>query len=237
VMYQLAKLGFTQSYTYFAWKNSSWEIAEYFTELEEGGILEYFRPNLWPNTPDILNEYLQKGGRAGFMVRLILAGTLAASYGIYGPAFELCEGRPVRQGSEEYLDSEKYQIRVWDINNPNSLRDLITHVNRIRLASPALQLNTGLTFHPVDNQQLIAYSKVCEDPKDMILAVVNLDSHNRQAGWVNLDLDVLHLGSEESFQVHDLLTDARYVWHGSRNFVDLNPAVLPAHIFRVHSIG
>jgi starch synthase (maltosyl-transferring) len=237
VMYQLAKLGFTQSYTYFAWKNSSWEIAEYFTELEEGGILEYFRPNLWPNTPDILNEYLQEGGRAGFMVRLILAGTLAASYGIYGPAFELCEGRPVRQGSEEYLDSEKYQIRVWDINNPNSLRDLITHVNRIRLSSPALHRNDGLNFHPVDNQQLIAYSKVCEDPKDMILAVVNLDSHNRQAGWVNLDLEVLHLGSEESFQVHDLLTDTRYVWHGSRNFVDLNPALLPAHIFRVHSIG
>jgi starch synthase (maltosyl-transferring) len=237
VMYQLAKLGFTQSYTYFAWKNSSWEITEYFTELEEGGILEYFRPNLWPNTPDILNEYLQQGGRAGFMVRLILAGTLAASYGIYGPAFELCEGRPVRQGSEEYLDSEKYQVRVWDINNPNSLRDLITHVNRIRRASPALQLNTGLTFHPVDNQQLIAYSKVCEDPKDMILAVVNLDPRNRNAGWVTLDLDALHLGSEESFQVHDLLTDARYVWHGSRNFVDLNPALLPAHIFRVHSIG
>ena len=237
VMYQLAKLGFTQSYTYFAWKNSSREITEYFTELEQGGILEYFRPNLWPNTPDILNEYLQKSGRAGFMVRLILAGTLAASYGIYGPAFELCEGRPVRQGSEEYLDSEKYQIRVWDINNPNSLRDLITHVNRIRRASPALQLNTGLSFHPVDNQQLIAYSKVCEDPKDMILTVVNLDPRNRQAGWVNLDLDALHLGSEESFQVHDLLTDARYVWHGSRNFVDLNPALLPAHIFRVHSIG
>jgi starch synthase (maltosyl-transferring) len=237
VMYQLAKLGFTQSYTYFAWKNASWEITEYFTELEEGGVLEYFRPNLWPNTPDILNEYLQKSGRAGFMTRLILAGTLGASYGIYGPAFELCEGRAVREGSEEYLDSEKYQIRVWDINNPNSLRDLITHVNRIRRASPAMQRNTGLTFHPVDNQQLIAYSKVCEDPKDLILVVANLDSHARQAGWVNLDLDAFHLGSEESFQVYDLLTDARYVWHGSRNFVDLNPALLPAHIFRVQSIG
>jgi len=237
VMYQLAKLGFTQSYTYFAWKNASWEITEYFTELEEGGVLEYFRPNLWPNTPDILNEYLQKSGRAGFMTRLILAGTLGASYGIYGPAFELCEGRAVREGSEEYLDSEKYQIRVWDINNPNSLRDLITHVNRIRRASPAMQRNTGLTFHPVDNQQLIAYSKVCEDPKDLILVVANLDSRARQAGWVNLDLDAFHLGSEESFQVCDLLTDARYVWHGSRNFVDLNPALLPAHIFRVQSIG
>jgi starch synthase (maltosyl-transferring) len=171
------------------------------------------------------------------MVRLLLAGTLAASYGIYGPAFELCEGRSVREGSEEYLDSEKYQIRVWDINNPNSLRDLITLMNRIRRASSALQWNTGLTFHPLDNPQLIAYSKVCEDPKDMILVVANLDSHNRQAGWVSLDLDAFHLGSEESFQVHDLLTDARYVWHGPRNFVDLNPAVLPAHIFKVRSIG
>ncbi len=237
VMYQLAKLGFTQSYTYFAWKNASWEIAEYFTELEEGGVLEYFRPNLWPNTPDILNEYLQKSGRPGFVARLILAATLAASYGIYGPAFELCEGRAVREGSEEYLDSEKYQIRVWDINNPNSLRDLITHMNRIRRESPALQRNTGLTFHPVDNQRMIAYSKVCDDPADMIFVVVNLDPHSRQAGWVNVDVDALHLGSEESYQVHDLLTDARYVWHGSRNFVELNPTILPAHVFRVHSIG
>ncbi len=237
VMYQLAKLGFTQSYTYFAWKNTSWEITEYFTELEEGGVLEYFRPNLWPNTPDILNEYLQKSGRPGFMVRLILAATLGASYGIYGPAFELCEGRAVREGSEEYLDSEKYQIRVWNINNPNSLRDLITHVNRIRRGSPALQHNTGLKFHPIDNTQMIAYSKVCDDPADMIFAVVNLDPHNRQAGWVTVDVDALHLGTEESYQVHDLLTDARYVWHGSRNFVELNPTVLPAHIFRVHSIG
>ena len=237
VMYQLAKLGFTQSYTYFAWKNTSWEITEYFTELEEGGVLEYFRPNLWPNTPDILNEYLQKSGRPGFMVRLILAATLAASYGIYGPAFELCEGRAVREGSEEYLDSEKYQIRVWNINNPNSLRDLITHVNRIRRGSPPLQRNTGLKFHPVDNAQMIAYSKVCDDPADMIFVVVNLDPHNRQAGWVTVDVDALRLGTEESYQVHDLLTDARYVWHGSRNFVELNPTVLPAHIFRVHSIG
>jgi starch synthase (maltosyl-transferring) len=237
VMYQLAKVGFTQSYTYFAWKNAAWEITEYFTELEEGGVLEYFRPNLWPNTPDILNEYLQKSGRPGFMTRLILAATLGASYGIYGPAFELGEGRAVREGSEEYLDSEKYQIRVWDINNPNSLRDLITLMNRIRRASPALQQNAGLTFHPVDNAQLIAYSKVCEDPKDMILVVANLDPQHRQAGWVNLGLDALHLGSEESFQVHDLLTDAHYVWHGPRNFVDLNPVVLPAHVFKVRSIG
>jgi starch synthase (maltosyl-transferring) len=237
VMYRLAKLGFTQSYTYFAWKNTSWELREYFNEICESGALEYFRPNLWPNTPDILNEYLQKGGRPAFVTRLILAGTLAASYGIYGPAFELCEHQPVREGSEEYLDSEKYQIRAWDIHNPNSLRDLITHINGIRRSSPALQRNFGLKFHTVDNQQLIAYSRVSEDRADMILAVVNLDPRNTQSGWVSVSLDEFHLGTDESYQVHDLLTDVRYVWHGSRNYVQLNPTILPAHIFRVRAIG
>ncbi len=237
VMYRLAKLGFTQSYTYFAWKNTSWELKQYFTELQQDGILEFFRPNLWPNTPDILNDYLQKGGRPAFVSRLILAATLGASYGIYGPAFELCEGRAVREGSEEYLDSEKYQIRVWDINNPNSLRELITHVNGVRRSSPALQRNLGLTFHEVDNEQLIAYSKVSEDGSDMMLVIVNLDPHSAQSGWVSVALDELHLGTEETYQVHDLLTDVRYVWHGSRNYVQLNPTVLPAHIFRVHPIG
>jgi starch synthase (maltosyl-transferring) len=237
VMYRLAKLGFTQSYTYFAWKNASWELKEYFTELNQDGILEYFRPNLWPNTPDILNDYLQKGGRPAFITRLILAATMGASYGIYGPAFELCEGRAVREGSEEYLDSEKYQIRVWDIHNPNSLRDLITHVNGIRRSSPALQRSQGLAFHNVDNQQLIAYSKVSEDGSDMLLMVVNLDPRNPQQGWVEVGLNEFRLGTEESYQVYDLLTDVRYVWHGSRNYVQLNPTVLPAHIFRVHAIG
>ena len=237
VMYRLAKLGFTQSYTYFAWKNASWELKQYFTELNQDGVLEFFRPNLWPNTPDILNDYLQKGGRPAFVSRLILAATLGASYGIYGPAFELCEGRAVREGSEEYLDSEKYQIRVWDINNPNSLRDLITRVNGIRRSSPVLQRSGGLAFHEVDNEQLIAYSKASEDGSDRVLVVVNLDPHNTQYGWVSVDLDELRLGPQESYQVHDLLTDVRYVWHGSRNYVQLNPTVLPAHIFRVRPIG
>jgi starch synthase (maltosyl-transferring) len=237
VMYQLAKLGFTQSYTYFAWKNANWELTQYFTELSQPGVGEFFRPNLWPNTPDILNAYLQKGGRPAFVSRLVLAATLGASYGIYGPAFELCENRPAREGSEEYLNSEKYQIRVWDVNSPNSLKGLITHVNGIRRSSRALQGNTGLKFHRVDNEQLIAYSKVCEDGSDMILVVVNLDPHNTQSGWVSVVLDELRLGTQESYQVHDLLTDVRYVWQGSRNYVQLNPAALPAHIFRVHPIG
>ena len=237
VMYRLAKLGFTQSYTYFAWKNANWELTQYFTELSQPGVMEFFRPNLWPNTPDILNAYLQKGGRPAFTSRLILAATLGASYGIYGPAFELCENRPVREGSEEYLDSEKYQIRAWDTHNPNSLKDVIAHVNGIRRSSRALQGNTGLKFHPVDNEQLITYSKVSEDGSDMILVVVNLDPRNMQSGWVSVVLDEFRLGEQEPYQVHDLLTDARYVWHGSRNYVQLNPAVLPAHIFRVRPIG
>jgi starch synthase (maltosyl-transferring) len=237
VMYRLAKLGFTESYTYFTWKNTKAEIIQYLTEINRPFIREFFRPNLWPNTPDILNAYLQYGGRPAFAARLILAGTLAASYGIYGPAFELQEHKPIREGSEEYLDSEKYQIRVWNIDDPNSLKDLITHVNAIRRSSPALQGNGGLHFHVIENDQLIAYSRVSEDRSDLILVIVNLDPRNIQSGWIEVALDQFRLGSDESYQVHDLLTDASYVWHGSRNFIQLNPSVLPAHIFRVRPIG
>jgi starch synthase (maltosyl-transferring) len=183
-----------------------------------------------------LNEYLQKGGRSAFVTRFILAATLGANYGIYGPAFELCENKPIREGSEEYLNSEKYEVRVWDTNNPNSLKDLITRVNAIRKASPALQRDWSLRFHPVDNATLIAYSKVSEDSADKILVVVNLDPHV-QSGWVSIALKELKLGNDEVYQVHDLLTEARYVWRGSRNFVQLDPSILPAHIFRVHPIG
>lgn len=237
VMYQLAKIGFTQSYTYFAWRNTSRELIEYFTEITQPPIREFFRANLWPNTPDILNEYLQRGGRPAFLSRLILAATLGANYGIYGPAFELCENRPIREGSEEYLNSEKYEVRVWNLDDPNSLQGLITHVNSIRRAHPALQSDWSLRFHPVDNEQLIAYSKVSEGRADIVLVVVNLDPRNTQSGWINVVTDELGLGSQQSYQVHDLLTDARYVWHGSRNFVQLNPVLLPAHIFQVHAIG
>jgi starch synthase (maltosyl-transferring) len=233
VMYRLAKLGFTQSYTYFAWKNTSSELTEYFTELTQSNVREFFRANVWPNTPDILNEYLQNGGRAAFMSRLILAATLGANYGIYGPAFELGEHLPMKQGSEEYLHSEKYEIRVWDLANPNSLKNLITAVNAIRRAHPALQRDWSLKFHSTDNGQLIAYSKVSKDAADMLLMVVNLDPHNVQSGWVSVETQEFGMGAEEAYQVHDLLTDAQYVWHGSRNFVQLNPSTLPAHIFHV----
>ena len=236
-MYRLAKLGFTQSYTYFAWKNTSRELTEYFTELTQTSVREYFRANVWPNTPDILNAYLQNGGRAAFMSRLILAATLGANYGIYGPAFELGEHLPIKPGSEEYLHSEKYEIRVWNLENPSSLRNLISTVNAIRRAHPALQKDWSLKFHPTDNEQLIAYSKVSKEAADMLLMVVNLDPHNVQAGWVNVATEEFGMVADREYQVHDLLTETQYTWRGSRNFVQLNPSVLPAHIFRVQLVG
>jgi starch synthase (maltosyl-transferring) len=233
VMYRLAKLGFTQSYTYFAWRNTTWELTQYFTELTQTEVRDFFRPNLWPNTPDILTEYLQFGGRPAFITRVILAATLGASYGIYGPAFELCENEPLRPGSEEYLNSEKYEIRQWNLDRPDSLKDLIARVNRIRRENPALQSNWNLRFHQVNNEQIIAYTKEAADHRNTILTVVNLDPHHTQSGWIELPIDSLHLDPDQPYQVHDLLTDARFLWHGARNYVELNPQVVPAHVFRI----
>jgi starch synthase (maltosyl-transferring) len=232
-MYRLAKAGFTQSYTYFTWKNTKTEITELFEELTQTPVREFFRMNLWPNTPDILNEYLQKGGRPAFITRLILAATLGANYGIYGPAFELFENRPLMPGSEEYLESEKYQIRVWDIDRPDSLKQLIALVNKIRYENPALQSDWSLRFQPVDNDQLIAYSKTSGDGLNIILVVVNLDPRYTQSGWIHVPLDDFGIGPRQPFEVHDLLADARYTWQGSRNYIELNPAKIPAHIFKV----
>jgi starch synthase (maltosyl-transferring) len=233
VMYRLAKLGFTQSYTYFAWRNMKWEITQYFTELTQTEVREFFRPSLWPNTPDILSEFLQTGGRAGFMIRIVLAATLGANYGIYGPAFELCETRPKAFGGEEYLDSEKYEIRHWDIERADSLKDFIGRVNRIRRENAALQEDKRLQFHPINNEQMICYSKHTKDLSNVILVIVNLDPHHTHGGWLEFSLSTMGLDSKSSFQVHDLLSDARYLWYGSRNYVELNPQVVPAHIFRL----
>jgi starch synthase (maltosyl-transferring) len=233
VMYRLAKLGFSQSYTYFAWRNTRQELTSYFTELVHGEPSDFFRPNLWPNTPDILTEYLQHGGRPAFAARFILAATLGASYGIYGPSFELLENRPREEGSEEYLNSEKYELRNWDGQHPGNLRELIARVNRIRRAHPALHRNEALRFHAIDNEQIIAYSKSSSDGVDTILTVVNLDPHHSHAGWLELDLAALDLDPQRPYQMHDLLTDARYLWQGSRNYVQLDPSSVPAHIFLV----
>jgi starch synthase (maltosyl-transferring) len=233
VMYRLAKLGFTQSYSYFAWRNTKWEITKYFTELYQNEVREFFRPNLWPNTPDILTEYLQTGGRPAFVTRLILAATLGASYGIYGPAFELCENQAKQFGSEEYLDSEKYQIRAWDIDRTDSLRHIIGRVNCIRRENPALQSDWGLRFHPIDNEQLICYTKSTQDLSNIILVVVNLDPHHVHSGWLELPLADLGIDEDRPYQVHDLLSDTRYLWQGIRNYVELNPQTIPSHIFRI----
>jgi len=233
VMYHLTKLGFTQSYTYFAWRNTKLELMQYFTDLTQTEVREYFRPNLWPNTPDILTEYLQFGGRSAFMARLVLAATLGASYGIYGPAFELCEDRPKEPGSEEYLDSEKYEIKNWNIARPDSLKDFITRVNQIRRENPALHSDWSLRFHEVDNEQLICYSKRTDDLSNVILVVVNLDPHYTQSGWVKFPLEELGIDPQKPYQMHDLLSDARYLWQGSRNYIELNSQIVPAHVFRM----
>ena len=233
IMYRLAKLGFSQSYTYFAWRNSSWELREYFTELTQAPVREFFRPSLWPNTPDILTEYLQAGGRPAFIARLVLAATLGASYGIYGPAFELCENQAREQGSEEYLDSEKYQLRSWDLERPDSLRELITLVNHIRQDNPALQGDHSLRFHAIDNDQLVAYSKSTPDRSNVIVSVVNMDPHHTHSGWLTLSLAELGIDPDQPFQAHDLLSGARYFWQGPRNYVELDPRAIPAHILQL----
>jgi starch synthase (maltosyl-transferring) len=221
IMHKLAKLGFSQSYTYFTWRNAKHELVEYFTELASSETREYFRPNCWPNTPDILHETLQHGGRPAFIVRAVLAATLAANYGLYGPAYELQERTPREPGSEEYLNSEKYEIKNWDRGRSDSLAPLIERLNSIRNQNPALQSDWSLKFHPVDNDQLIAFSKKEKDNE--ILVVVNLDVHHPQSGFIDYG----------PCTVLDLVSGGRYTWTGPRNYVELSPHTLPAHVFKV----
>ncbi len=233
VMVRLAKLGFTQSYTYFTWRNSKAELTEYFTELTHSGLREFFRPNLWPNTPDILPPHLQSGLRGAFIARLTLAATLGANYGIYGPPFETLEHRPREPGSEEYLDSEKYQLRSWDFSRPGGLCDVITAVNRARRENPALQSDASLRFHLTDNDHLLCYSKRSADGANLIVMVVNLNFQEPQHGFISLPLAELGIHPNRPYQVQDLLGQRSFVWQGPRNFVDLDPQQSPAHIFRV----
>ncbi len=233
VMARLAKLGFTQSYTYFTWRRTKWELIEYITELTRTETAEFFRPNFWPNTPDILMDYLQEGGPAMFRARLVLAATLSSNYGIYGPAFELCVNAPREPGSEEYLDSEKYELKHWNLDDPRSISPLIAHVNQIRRSSRALQPSRNVQIQHVDNEQLIAYSRWDEATSDSLLVVVNLDPHHTQDGWVTVDLERAAVPTPERYVVRDLLTDRTYTWTGLRNYVSLDPSVQPAHIFRI----
>jgi starch synthase (maltosyl-transferring) len=230
IMQQLAKAGFTQSYTYFTWRTTKREIIEYLRELTQTDMREYFRPNFWPNTPDILPEHLQWGGRPAFIQRLILAATLSSNYGIYGPAYELMEHAP-RPGAEEYLDNEKYQLRAWDLERADSLAPLIRLINRIRRENQALQDMRGLHFHATDNDQILCFSKRGDD--GAVLVVVNLDFVHAHSAFIDLDAAALGVHADETFQVHDLLGEARYRWRPGRNFVQLDPHLMPAHIFRV----
>jgi starch synthase (maltosyl-transferring) len=200
--------------------------------MTQSPLCEYLRPNLWPNTPDILPETLQIGGRPAFLARLVLAATLGPSYGIYGPAFELGEHEPIRPGSEEYLHSEKYEIRQWKLDAPESMASAITMVNRARRENPALHMNHNLCFHATDNPSLIAYSKTSPDSSSLVLVVVNLDAFHKQAGWIDLDLKALRVRPEDSIQAWDQLSGARFLWQGARNYIELSTE-MPAHIFRV----
>ena len=235
IMRHLAKIGFSQSYSYFTWRNTKEEIEEYFTELTATAVRDYMRPNLFANTPDILHEYLQQGGRPAFQVRLILAATLGASYGIYS-GFELSEHVPVRPGSEEYLDSEKYQIRPRNFDVADSLAELIARVNGIRREHPSLQFDHGLEFHATDNPQLICYSKRTPGGADPILVVVNLDPFNMQHGYVKLPLVAWKLPADALVQAADLLSNETYTWRGEWNYVRLDPQVNVAHVLALQPI-
>jgi len=241
VMYWLAKAGYTQSYTYFTWRNTKWELETYLQEITRPPVSDFFRPNFWPNTPDILHKTLQDGGKAAFLLRLVLAATMTANYGIYGPAYELCENAPAkpapgRTESEEYLMSEKYEIRQRDRNAPGSLVPFISTINQIRRTNPALQSNDTLQFHSIDNPNLIAYSKTTRDLTNVLLVIVNLDPVYQQSGWVDVDLPRLGVGPGDSYMMEDLLNGATYTWTGRRNYVVLRPGEQAAHIFRVGRI-
>ena len=237
VMEHLAKIGFTQSYTYFTWRRGAAEIRAYFEELTQTERVDYMRPNVWPNTPDILSDQLQSGDRGMFATRALLAATLSANYGVYGPAFELLEHVPREAGSEEYRDSEKYQLRSWDHDDPRSLAPLLTRLNQLRRAHPALRQDRTLRFHEVDGEDLLCWSKRTYDGRDVVLVVANAHGHEPRSGVVHLDLDELGLVDGEPFEVHDQLGDGRWTWTGPDNYVELDPAVLPGHVFTVRPVA
>ncbi|MCF7935289.1 MAG: alpha-1,4-glucan--maltose-1-phosphate maltosyltransferase [Synergistales bacterium] len=232
VMKRLAKLGFSQSYTYFTWRNTKEELEAYVTELTATETAEYLRPNFWPNTPDILPEYLQYGGRAAFVIRLVLAATLSSCYGILGPAYELMEDRAL-PGREEYLDSEKYQIRQWDRERPDRLNDLIARINDIRRHHAPLRQTRNITFLESANEHILAYMKTIEASDELIVVTVNLDPFHHQEGGIRMPLEQLGMGFDQPYLLHDLLGEERYFWQGDWNSIGLDPQVLPARIFLV----
>ncbi|MGC9341569.1 MAG: alpha-1,4-glucan--maltose-1-phosphate maltosyltransferase [Bacteroidales bacterium] len=233
VMNQLAKQGFSQSYTYFTWRNTKYELTTYCKELVKTEARDFFRPNFWPNTPDILPEYLQIAPKSGFIQRLVLAATLSSNYGIYGPAFELMENSPVAPGKEEYLNSEKYEIKDWDFDSKNSLKKIISRVNKIRKENKALHNTHSLKFHDIDNEALLCYSKHTDDLSNIILVVVNLDPYHTHSGWIKIPLENFGIEDNLPFQVHDLIAGSFFLWNGEHNYVEIDPGIMPVHIFRL----
>src|SRR6266550_2236178 len=231
MMKVLAKAGFTQSYTYFTWRNSKQELIDYFIELTQTEMREYFRGNLWPNTPDILPPILQNGGRPAFMIRAVLAATLSSVYGIYS-GFELCENAAL-PGREEYLDSEKYQFKERDWDAPGNIKEFIARLNTIRRQNRALQLYDNLRFYNADNGAILFYGKTTPARENVVFVVVNLDPYRRQNSMIDVPIELFGQNEGEPYQVHDLLDDSRYTWYGRRNYVELDPATRPAHIFRL----
>ncbi|HEY0016781.1 MAG TPA: alpha-1,4-glucan--maltose-1-phosphate maltosyltransferase [Longimicrobium sp.] len=233
MMRALAKAGFTQGYTYFTWRNFKGELTEYFTELTQGPMKEYFRGNLFPNTPDINPEFLQRGGRPAHMIRAVMAATLSSVYGIYS-GFELCEATPLAPGKEEYLDSEKYQIKAWDWDRPGNIRPLITRLNQVRRQNPALHEYDNLRFYPADNDNILFYGKMTEDQTSMVFVAVNLDPFEAHESALHFPLPDMGIGWHDPWEVEELLTDQRFFWHGGTQRIRLEPGA-PARIFRVRA--
>lgn len=230
IMEQLAKGGFNQSYTYFSWRNTKQEIEAYMKELAHTEKRFYFRPNFWPNTPDILPPLLHQGGENAHIMRLVLAATLSSNYGLYGPVYEFNIAEPM-PGKEEYTDNEKYEIKHWDWNRYTRTGEIITRVNRIRRENPALHSTWNITFAETDNEQVICYVKWNADFTNIIIVVVNLDPHNTQQATVKLPMPKMNMAYDARFRVHDLLSGDKYTW-GEYNFVELRPYEMPAHIFK-----
>ena len=239
LMARLAVVGYSQSYSYFTWRNNKHELQQYLLELTSPPLKHFMRPNFWPNTPDILHEEFQTGDRNRFIIRMVLASTLSSNYGMYGPAYELCEYLPVPGSREDYLDSEKYEIRQWDIDRPGNIRAEITRINRIRKENSALQQTSDITFVRIEaspgqeNDQLMGYLKRSDDGRNSILTVVSLDSSNTQGGWLRFPLERFNMPHDSQFKVEDLLSGIHYDWNGEWNYVAVNPWIIPAHIFRV----
>lgn len=232
IMASLGKVGFTQSYTYFTWRVTKQEIIEYMNELVFGPSRNYFRPNFWPNTPDILPYHLQRQGENSFIMRYALAATLSSNYGVYGPSYEFYENTPI-EGKEEYYHSEKYEVRHYDWKKTNRMTDIMAMLNRIRKENAALQSTWNIQFCPIENNQLLAYLKATDDLSSIVLVVVNLDANGKQSGYVQLPKARLNLGDKINIKLHDLITDEYYTWTQEWNFVELNPHKMPFHLFKI----